>query len=109
MKNTELLILPNGIPTYKLMVHVPTENKCQFISINKPIFEEDINNPGNNIMTQPLTITIKVFRKVEGIDANYKIEVNPDDLKTWNESMEHRPSITYRTRKGKTRTVDYSI
>lgn len=107
MKNTELPILPNGLPTYKLMRHIPTKNKCQFISINKSILIDDINNPGSKIITKPETITVKIFRKVEGINANYLLEVNPNDLEVWNEHMEDKPSVTFRTRKGKTRTVSY--
>jgi hypothetical protein len=69
---------------------------------------DDVNNPGSKIMTKPLTITIKVFLKVEGINANYNIEVNPNDLEVWNESMQFRHVVTYRTRKGITRTVYYN-
>ena len=104
MKNIELPTLPNGLPLWKLMQYKVTGEQCRIIKVNPEKINTDLGT-----ITYPLTVDIRITREALGIKYNEIIkEILPYDLIVWNESMNPHREVTYRTRKGQTRTVRYN-
>ena len=98
------LLLPNGLPIYKDMQYKATGEQCRIIKVVPEQINKDLN-----VITYPLTVNIKITRIALGIPYRVVLEnVLPYELIVWNESMNPRREVTYRTRKHKTRTVVYN-
>lgn len=94
------LLLPNGLPIYKMMQYKPTGEKCQFVKIN--------NDKISEVTIDTITVDVKIIRTLQGINYTVIETVNLNDLIIWNESMNPHREVTYRTRKHQARTVVYN-
>ena len=106
MKNLTLL---NGLPIYKMMRYKVTGEKAQIVKVNPEVTEKNIESEMFGKIIKPLSVNLKVKRVALGIEVVDILEdISIYDLEVWNESMNPRRTVTYKTKKGKIRTVTYN-